>query len=88
MNLLPRSITIQPTTMNTSPTNAEIFALVQSRSNVQTCDDYKSARYVAKYAAGVETREIAKKFGGKDRISVKVILESIQNEKIAGVKKR
>ena len=74
--------------MNTSPTNAAIFALVQSRSNVQTCDGYKSARYVAKYAAGVYTRAIAKKVGGKDGISVQVILENIQNEKIACVKKR
>ena len=68
-----------------SPTNATFFALVQSSSNVQICDEYMSARYIAKYAAGVETRGFARTVAGKDESSVKVISEEIENEKITGV---
>ena len=70
-----------------SPTNAAFFALVQSSSNVQICDEYMSARYIAKYAAGVESRGYSKTIAGKDENTVKVLSEKIENEKIAGVKR-
>ena len=71
-----------------SPTNAQIFALTQSSTNVQICDDYMSARYVAKYAAGMESRANAKIVAGKTSNSVQVETEKIQNEKIAGVQSK
>ena len=47
-----------PTESNThtSPTNAKIFALVRSSTNLQICDIYMSSRYLSKYVAGVEER--------------------------------
>ena len=69
-----------------SPTNADFFALVQSSSNVQICDGNAAARYVAKYAAGVESRGYVKVTAGSSPESVKVQTTGIINEKIAGVK--
>ena len=68
-----------------SPTNAALFALTQSSTNVQICDDYMAPRYVAKYAAGVESRAVAKIVAGETENSVKVLTEPIAHEKIAGV---
>ena len=42
-----------------SPTNAPLFALTQSSTNVRGCDDYMAPRYIAKYAAGIESRAAA-----------------------------
>ena len=68
-----------------SPTNAALFALTQSSTNVQICDDYMAPRYVAKYAAGIESRAVAKIVAGETANSVKVLTEPIAHEKIAGV---
>ena len=68
-----------------SPTNALLFALTQSSTNVQICDDYMAPRYVAKYAAGIESRAAAKIVAGETENSVKVLTEAVEQEKIAGV---
>ena len=69
-----------------SPTNAALFALTQSSTNVQICDDYTAPRYVAKYAAGIESRAAATIVAGQTENSVKVLTEPIEHEKIAGVR--
>ena len=69
-----------------SPTNADVFALVRSSTNLQICDRNMSARYVAKYAAGIETRGFVKVNAGNSQDNVKVTTERVLNEKIAGVK--
>ena len=69
-----------------SPTNAALFALTQSSTNVQICDDYMAPRYVAKYAAGIESRAAATIVAGQTENSVKVLTEPIEHEKIAGVR--
>ena len=69
-----------------SPTNAQVFALVRSSTNLQICDRNMSARYVAKYAAGVESRGYVEIRSGKSEDTVKAATQPIVNEKIAGVK--
>ena len=69
-----------------SPTNASIFALVRSSTNLQICDTYMSARYLAKYAAGVEERSFGYIHSSGDPSSFTVGIEGQQNEKIAGVR--
>ena len=69
-----------------SPTNASIFALVRSSTNLQICDRNMSARYVAKYAAGVESRGYVEIRAGKTAETVTAATQPIVNEKIAGVK--
>lgn len=69
-----------------SPTNADVFALVQSSTNLQICDRSMSARYVAKYAACVESRGYVQIHAGKSDDTVGAATEPIVNEKIAGVK--
>ena len=68
-----------------SPTNAALFALTQSSTNVQICDDYMAPRYAAKYAAGIESRAAANILAGEAEDSVKVLTQPLENEKIAGV---
>ena len=40
-----------------SPFSPLIFAATRSSQNLQLCDEYLSARYIAKYAAGIEESE-------------------------------
>ena len=70
-----------------SPFNVLLFALTKSSQNLQICDEYLSARYIAKYAAGVEERADAR----VDPITfkdVKVKTKGMRNIKVAGVKLR
>ena len=69
-----------------SPMNSEIFALVQSSINLQICDKVMSARYIAKYAAGIETRATANFSTSNESNVLKVNVCDVENSKIAGVK--
>ena len=68
-----------------SPANAALFALTQSSTNVQIFDDNLAPRYVAKYAAGIESRALTRIVAGETENTVKVLTEPIEHEKIAGV---
>ena len=50
-----------------SPTNPALFALRESSSNVQKCDEM-AARYVAKYGAGLEGRAYTRFFTAYQKI--------------------
>ena len=68
-----------------SPFNVLLFVITQSSQNLQICDEYLSARYIAKYAAGIEERADAR----VDPISfkdIKVNSKGITNVKISGTK--
>ena len=76
-----------PTDRNShySPTNARIFALVQSSTNLQICDTYMSARYLAKYAAGVEERSHVSIRSTSQQNNFTFDIDPMSNQKIAGV---
>ena len=70
-----------------SPFNTLLFLLTKSSQNLQLCDEYLSARYIAKYAAGIEERADAH----VDPITfkdIKVQTNGIKNIKISGSKLR
>ena len=69
-----------------SPTSAIMFYLTKSSSNLQICDKYMSARYIAKYAAGIEERASMSIISTGDTDTYKVKSDDIKNVKIAGVK--
>ena len=69
-----------------SPMNSAIFALVQSSINLQNCYKVMSARYIAKYAAGFETRAKANFSSSNESNSFEVHVSEVDNSKIAGVK--
>ena len=76
-----------PTDQNShySPTNARIFALVRSSTNLQICDTYMSARYLAKYAAGVEERSHVSIRSSTQQNTFSFDIDPMTNQKIAGV---
>ena len=70
-----------------SPFNALPFVATKSSQNFQICNEYLSARYIAKYAAGIEERSDAR----VDQVTfkdIKVPTEGMRNIKIAGVNLR
>ena len=69
-----------------SPMNSAIFALVQSSINLQNCYKVMSARYIAKYAAGFETRAKANFSSSNESNSFEVHVSEVDNSKIAGVR--
>ena len=73
---------------NVTPMNPHIFALTQSQNNILICDKYLSARYIAKYAAGVEEKAKVLISAGKRENEIQVEVGEIQNTKIAGVQHR
>ena len=65
-----------------SPFNPLIFVATMSSQNLQLCDEYLSARYIAKYAAGIEERADAR----VDPVSfneIRVHTKGINNSKIS-----
>ena len=68
-----------------SPTNASIFALVRSSTNLQICDRWMSSRYLSKYAAGVEERSAVSLKSSSVADTVGFEINEQLNEKIAGV---
>ena len=66
-----------------SPFNTLLFIVSKSSQNLQLCDQYLSARYIAKYAAGVEERANAKVHPVNFR-EIKVESHGMQNLKING----
>ena len=73
---------------NLTPMSPDIFVLTSSQNNLLICDKYLQARYIAKYAAGVD--EKAKMFfsAGNDDAKVNIDLDILQNTKIDSVKYR
>ena len=69
-----------------SPTNPLIFSLIKSSCNVQICDPYLSARYIAKYAAGVEVRSTVTLKAGSQSNVLGATESDLKNEKITGVR--
>ena len=62
-----------------------LFRVLKSSQNLQLCDEYLSARYVAKYAAGIEERADAR----VDPVSfkeIKIQCSGLKNVKIASCK--
>ena len=76
-----------PTDANShySPTNAAIFSLVRSSTNLQICDAYMCGRYLSKYAAGVEERSEVFIHSSNERNHLGVTTNGQCNEKISGV---
>ena len=70
-----------------SPFNALLFVVTKSSQNLQICDEYLSARYIAKYAAGIEERSDARVDPVTFR-EIKVPTKGMRNIKITGVKLR
>ena len=70
-----------------SPFNVLLFVLTKSSQNLQLCDDYLSARYIAKYAAGIEERADARVDPVTFR-DINVHTKGIRNIKLAGVKQQ
>ena len=69
-----------------STTNALIFALVRSSTNLQICDVYMRARYLAKYAAGIEERSTVNLYRSSTDATFGYNVEEQSNEKISGVR--
>ena len=68
-----------------SPFNTLLFLVSKSSQNLQLSDEYLSARYIAKYAAGIEERANAR----IDPVSfkeIKINCNGLKNVKIAGCK--
>ena len=65
--------------------NPLLFVVTRSSQNLQLCDEYLSARYIAEYAAGIEERADARvdPVTSKD---IKVQPTGLRNIKITGSK--
>ena len=76
-----------PTEIKThiSPTNAKIFALVRSSTNLQICDIYMSSRYLSKYVEGVEERTEVSISTSSGTYMYDFHVDEQVNNKIAGV---
>ena len=68
-----------------SPLNICLFRLTKSSMNVQVSDRYLCARYIAKYAAGIEERATSKIVSANTNDSLAVNVQRIHNKKISGV---
>ena len=69
-----------------SPMNISLFRLTKSSMNVQVSDRYLCARYIAKYAAGIEERATSKIVSANTDDSLAVNVQRILTKKISGVK--
>ena len=70
-----------------SPFNTLLFVITKSSQNLQLCDEYLSARYIAKYAAGIEERADAR-IDPKTFKDITIKTNGIKNIKIAGTKSK
>ena len=73
---------------NITPMSPHLFALTESQNNLLICDKYLSARYIAKYAAGVEEKAQVLISAGSTENKLRVHLGDIENNKIASVQQR
>ena len=73
---------------NVTPMNPHMFVLTESQNNLLICDKYLSARYIAKYAAGVEEKANVSISAAKQENALQVDIGEIQNNKIASVQHR
>ena len=73
---------------NLTPMNPHLFLLTESQNNLLICDKYLSARYIAKYAAGIEEKARITITAGKESNQLKVNVGEIENNKIATVQHR
>ena len=73
---------------NLTPMNPHLFVVTRSQNNLLICDKYLSARYIAKYAAGVEEKAKVSLSAGKTDKQLEVNVGPIENTKIASVKHR
>ncbi len=69
-----------------SPTNALLFHLTRSSTNLHIWDRHLSAKYIAKYAAGMDARAEVWVKPGSEESSLKIESDEVRNEKIARVK--
>ena len=73
---------------NMTPMNPHLFLLTESQNNLLICDKYLSARYIAKYAAGMEEKARITLTAGRASNQLKVKVGEIENNKIAAVQHR
>ena len=73
---------------NVTAMNSHIFVLTETQNNLLICEKYLSARYIAKYAAGVEEKANVLISAAKHENTLQVDVGEIHNSKIASVQHR
>ena len=68
--------------------NPHLFVLTQSQNNLFFCDKYLSARYITKYAAGMEEKVRALLTAGSEQNQLRVSVGEMENSKNSAAQHR